>query len=173
MKKNVLIFGLISGAIVSSFMFLSTSFCGSDAGMWIGYSSMLLAFIFIFVGIKNYRDKYNGGSIGFGKAFRIGLYISLIASTMYVITWLINYYCFVPDFMDQYAAHTLDNMTKNGATPAELAAKTEEMNQYKEWYKNPLLVILLTYTEIVPVGIVVSLIAALILKRKPQPPAMA
>lgn len=101
MKKNVIVFGLIAGVIASVLMVISMARCSSDANfehsMLIGYASMVLAFAFIFVGIKNYRDKYNNGSITFGKAFKTGLYISLIASTMYVITWLIDYYVFIPD----------------------------------------------------------------------------
>ena len=103
MKKIVWVSGLISGLIVSSLMAISIVRCYNGANyegsMLIGYASMLAAFSLIFVGIKNYRDKYNNGIISFGKAFKIGLFIALIASTMYVITWLICYYFFIPDFL--------------------------------------------------------------------------
>ncbi|PWS31600.1 DUF4199 domain-containing protein [Pedobacter paludis] len=170
MKKNVLVFGLIAGAIVTAMMVFSAAKCYGDANfessMVLGYASMLLAFSFIFVGIKNYRDKYNNGIISFGKAFKIGLYISLIASTLYVVVWLFDYYLFIPDFMDKYTAHALLEAKKAGATAVEMAEKTKQMNDYKELYKNPLYVILLTYSEILPIGIIVSILAALILKRK-------
>jgi len=148
--------------------------CSSDANfehsMLIGYASMVLAFSFIFVGIKNYRDKYNNGLITFGKAFKTGLYISLIASTMYVITWLVDYYVFIPDFMDKYVAHMLKEAKDSGASAAELAKQAKELAYNQQLYKNPIMVVLFTYMEILPVGILVSLIAALILKRKPQTP---
>lgn len=170
MKRNVIVFGLIAGLIVTSMMLFSIAKCYRDANfegsMLAGYASMILAFSFIFVGIKNYRDKYNHGSISFGKGFKIGLYISLIASTLYVLVWLVDYYIFIPDFMDKYTAHVLSAAQKSGASADEISAKTTEMASYREMYKNPLFVILLTYMEILPIGIIISLLAALILKKK-------
>jgi hypothetical protein len=177
MKRNVLVFGLISGSIVTLMMLIGTSMMYKDpnfqGSMIIGYASMLLAFSFIFVGIKNYRDKYNGGLITFGKAFKIGFYISLIASTMYVLTWLVCYYGFMPDFMERYSDTVINTARSSGATEAEISKKLAEMDTYKEMYKNPLFVILLTYAEILPLGILVSLICSLILKRKTSTAEMA
>jgi len=170
MKKIVLVFGLIAGLIVTALMVFSIAKCYNnrdfESSMLLGYAAMLLAFSFIFVGIKNYRDKYNNGVITFGKGFKIGLLISLVASTMYVIVWLIDYYLFIPDFMDRYADHVLLQAKKNGATAAELTAKTKQMAEYKEIYKNPILVVLFTYAEILPIGLLITIISALILKRK-------
>ena len=135
--------------------------------MLLGYASMLIGFSMIFVGIRSYRNKYNQGVISFGKAFRIGLFIALVASSIYVIVWLIDYYLFIPDFMDRYTTHILNQAKSSGATEAEMVTKTKEMAMYTDMYKNPLFVILLTYAEILPVGLIVSLISALILKRKP------
>jgi len=177
MKKNVIVFGLIAGVIASVLMVISMARCSSDANfehsMLIGYASMVVAFSFIFVGIKNYRDKYNNGLITFGKAFKTGLYISLIASTMYVITWLVDYYVFIPDFMDKYVAHMLKEAKDSGASAAELAKQAKELAHNQQLYKNPIMVVLFTYMEILPVGILVSLIAALILKRKSHTPLNA
>lgn len=174
MKKNVMVFGLIAGLIVSTLMVLSMARCYNDPNlehsMLIGYASMVLAFSFIFVGIKNYRDKYNNGLITFGKAFKIGALISLVASTIYVIVWLIDYYVFMPDFMDKYVAQALREAKADGASAAELAAKAKELASSQEMYKNPIMVVLFTYMEILPVGILISLVAALILKRKPDTP---
>lgn len=170
MKKNVLVFGLISGGIVSLLMIvLTTIFCGNDnydGSMLIGYASMILSFSFVFVGVKNFRDKHNAGLIGFGKAFWVGLLITLISSTMYVITWIIVYKTMMPDFMEKYAAHMIEEAQKSGASAEQIAAQASEMAMYSEMYKNPLFIILLTYAEILPVGLIVSLITALILKRK-------
>jgi ethanolamine transporter EutH len=177
MKKNVIVFGLIAGLIVSTLMVLSMARCYSDPNlehsMLIGYASMVLAFSFIFVGIKNYRDKYNDGLITFGKAFKIGALISLVASTIYVIVWLIDYYVFMPDFMDRYVAQVLREAKAGGASAAELAKKTTELVSSQEMYKNPIMVVLFTYMEILPVGILISLVAALILKRKQGAPLSA
>jgi hypothetical protein len=176
MKKNVIVFGCIAGLIVATFMGISMAiYSGNghnfDYGMLVGYASMLLAFSFVFVGIKNYRDKYNNGLITFGQAFKTGFFISLIASTVYVITWLVEYYFFIPDFMDQYAQHMLDKAKESGISAEEMSKKATEMNSYKELYKSPVMVILLTYMEILPLGILVTLVSALILKRKSKPEA--
>ena len=172
MKKNVLVFGLISGLIITGMMLYSMSqiykgaeFKGND---FLGYAAMIVAFSFIFVGIKNFRERYNNGIISFGKAFKIGLYITLVASTIYVAVWLIGYYLFVPDFMDKYTVCVLKDAKSDGATPVELEKKATQMANFKELYKNPLFVVLITYSEVFPVGLVVSLISALILKRKPK-----
>lgn len=170
MKKVVLVYGIIAGIIVTAMMAFSTGYYCSkgdfEGGMIYGYSSMLLAFSMIFVGTKTFRDKHHGGTISFGKAFKVGLLISLIASTIYVVGWLINYYCFIPDFMDKYTAVMLAKAKASGIGADELAKKTAEMAKMKEWYKNPLFVILMTYAEILPVAVVVALISSLILKRK-------
>lgn len=170
MKKTAIVCGLISGGILGVFMVFTTGLCYKnedfEGNMFLGYASMVLAFSLIFVGIKNYRDKFNNGYITFGKAFQIGLYITLIASSMYVIVWLIDYYLFIPDFMDKYGAHVLREAKRSGSTPAEMEAKATEMAGYQEMYKNPLMVILFTFAEVVPVGLVVSIISALILKKK-------
>jgi len=170
MKKNVWIFGLVSGLIVTAMMVYSVAKCYSDANfegnMVLGYAAMLLAFSTIFIAIKNFRDKYNGGVISFGKAFRIGLYITLIASTIYVLVWLVEYYMFVPDFMDKYTAHMIKVKQDSGASLQEIQKETSKLASMQEMYKNPLFVVLFTYFEILPIGLVVTLISALILKKK-------
>jgi len=177
MKKNVWVFGIISGLVITVMMLYSTAkisrgddFKGNEI---LGYTTMIVAFSFIFVGIKNYRDKYNQGVISFGKAFKIGLLITLVASTMYVAVWLIDYYLFIPDFIDKYTACVMKDTREDGATQAQLDLKATEMARFGEMYKNPLFVVLTTYLEIFPVGLIVSLIAALIIKRKISKQAQA
>jgi hypothetical protein len=166
MKRNVIVFGVIAGVIMTAMIMFSTvrGYLSQnwDYGVVIGYTSMVLAFSLIFVGVRNYRDKFNEGAISFGKAFRIGLYITLIASTMYVIAWLICYYLFIPDFMDRYAEY----MLSQSAGTEEASKKMQEIESWRELYKSPVWVILLTYMEILPVGLIISLICALILKRR-------
>ncbi len=174
MKKNILVYGLIAGLLVSTFMLISMnyiSYCGGDVNyntsMLIGYSSMLVAFSLVFVGVRNYRDKFNGGAITFGRAFGTGLLMVLIASTMYVLAWGIDYFFFMPDFMDHYTKGMIDSLKESGATQAEIDAKAVEMQKMVDQYKQPLFFIGYTYMEILPIGILVSIISALILKRKP------
>jgi len=133
---------------------------------------MLLAFSLIFVGIKNFRDRHSDGIISFGKAFRIGFFICLIASTFYVVTWMI-YSHYYPGYMEQYTAHTLEKMRAAGATQAAIDKEAADMASFTNMYNNnPFFKALLTYLEVLPVGLLVSLVAALILKRKNTPVQM-
>ena len=178
MKRTVLVFGLFAGLIVAATMGIFMAICYKDpaAGMGtgsmiIGFLSMIIAFSLIYVGVKNYRDKELGGTISFGKAFKMGLLIALVASTIYVITWAIVYTYVMPDFMDIYSAEIVKQAAQESTAAAQ--AKADEMAKYKEMYKNPVLFVLFTYMEILPLGILISLITALILKRKRVEPAMA
>jgi len=175
MKKTILVFGAISGVIISTFMGLSMAIMGCSGGdpakettsMIIGFSAMAVAFSFIFVGIKNYRDKQNAGILTFGKAFQIGFLISLIASTLYVLTWAVEFHFFMPDFMDKYSALKAKEIQDSGITGAALkdALKSIETDNYN--YKhNPFFFTIYTYMEILPVGIIITLLSSLILKRK-------
>lgn len=170
MKKVVITCGLISGAIVAAVWAITAVMYNSnpefDSGMVIGYATQVLAFSLIFVGIKIYRDKHNGGVVSFGKAFQIGLFITLIASTIYVAGWAIEYNYVFPDFMEKYTAHMIRELKTSGASQARIDATIKEMEMYHGWYKNPFLFALMTYAEIVPTGLIITLICALILKRK-------
>lgn len=170
MKKTIIKYGLIAGAIVASFMvYASIQMNKTDfqPSMVLGYAGMLIAYTFVFLGIKKYRDDQNGGVLSFGEGLKVGMLISLIAATIYVGVWLIEYYCFFPDFMEKFSAMSIKNLDKATMSAAEIKAKIEEINMFKEWYKNPIMVILLTYAEIlIPIGLLVPVISALILKRK-------
>lgn len=174
MKRIVLTFGLISGGILSAVMAISLPLLmngtiGFENGEVVGYSSMLLSFLAIFFGIRSYREKNGGGTITFGKAFKVGILITLIACSMYVITWEIIYFNFAPDFADKYAAFTIDKMRADGASSAEIVAAQKKMADFKEWYANPLLNIGITFLEVFPIGLIVTLVSAAILRRKPAP----
>ncbi|QBZ98728.1 DUF4199 domain-containing protein [Flavobacterium sangjuense] len=173
MKKIILTYGLIAGAIVTAFMAYGVYSLNKnpdyEGSMILGYTGMLVAFSFVFIGVKNYRDKQNNGAITFGRALKIGALISLIASTIYVGVWLIEYYCLYPDFMEKYSAAAIQKMSTSGISATELKAKTDEMLMMKEMYKNPFWVIVFTYVEVlIPIGLLVPIISALILKRKVQ-----
>jgi len=170
MKKIVWTYGLISGLIVSGWMLSSIAIgfdqMDSNIAMFLGFTAMIIAFSFIFVAVKNFRDNLNNGTVTFGKAFQIGLLVSLIASTFYVVSWLVDYYLFIPDFMEKYSAHQLEKLQQSGATAVEIQSQTAEIQSMKEMYKNPLFVIMFTYIEILPIGLLISLITAFFLKKK-------
>ncbi len=165
MKNIILKNGTIGGLIISISMAIGTYLCynspkGFEPNYALGFGGMLLAFIFIYLGIERYR-KIANGKISFSKALQIGSLITLLISTFYVGVWLIVYYNFFPDFIEKYAQSEIAH-----ATPSELAEVTTKMESNKEMYKNPLMIILLTYMEIVQFGIVITLISSLILKKK-------
>lgn len=170
MKKNILLFGLISGLIITANMVTMSTVCNNnpqfEANEVLGYAAMIVAFSFIFFGIKNFRDKQNDGVITFAQAFKMGFLMALVASTMYVVVWLFYYYVFIPGFFDQYIKHVLYEAKLKGLTEGEISEKAKELAEYKELYKNPLFVILITYLEVLPIATVITLISALILKRK-------
>ena len=166
MKNIILKNGLIGGLIIAISMIIGTYMCyynpkGFEPSYTLGFGGMLLAFVFIYVGIEQYRNKINNGKISFGKALQVGSLIALLISAIYVGVWLIEYYNFFPDFIEKYAQSELAH-TK----PADLADTTAKMNTYKEMYKNPVMIVLLTFMEILPMGLAIALISALILKKK-------
>ena len=165
MKKIVWIFGLIIGAILVANMVAMVQMIYSNVNPKgndiIGYATLVLIFSLIFFGVRNYRNKQAGGQLTFGKAFKVGALIAFTAATVYVVVWLVYYYLFVPDFIDVYTACVLRQ-----CSPSDLPVKTQELESFKEMYKNPLFVILITYTEVLPIGLVVALVSGLILKKK-------
>ena len=172
MTRNVLIFGLVLGILLCINMVYAVNLCYTNPEMEpndiLGYAVMVVIFSITFFGIRNYRNKELNGFISFGKAFKVGALMVLVASTAYVVVWLVYYYLFVPDFLDQYTLHVLADATRSGASPDELAAKTEQMEEFREMYKSTFFVIVVTYTEVLPVGLLVALVSSLILKRKPE-----
>ena len=167
MKRIVWTFGGIGGLIVSIMMLItfSAGIVTWDNGETIGFTTMIIALSVIFFGVRSYRDNFLSGHIRFGRAFVIGLYIALIASTMYVIAWLIISNTIAVDFMDQYYIHTAEQLQNSGLPQEDIQQQLDGMKDFQEMYKNPLVKIAFTYLEILPVGILMSLISALILKR--------
>jgi len=175
MKRIVWKYGLISGAIIVVLASISVPLHHNgtidyDQGLVIGYANMVLAFLLVFFGIRSYREEV-GGTISFGKAFQVGILISLVTCTMYVIAWEIAYWGFFPDFLDQLNAHSLAEMRAEGASAAAIAAAQAEMAKFGKLYKNPLFNVAVTFLEIFPVGLIVTLISAAILRRKRAPGA--
>jgi hypothetical protein len=169
MKKIVLTFGLIAGAMLSAMMLMTLPFLdkiGFDKGEIIGYTTMVLAFLMVYFGVRSYRDNVAGGSIKFGRAFLVGLMITAVATVCYVVTWEVIYYKVAPDFGDKYATYAIEKAKKSGATDAQITVLTKEMTEFKEMYKNPLVNIAFTLLEPLPVGLVFTLVSAGVLSRK-------
>jgi hypothetical protein len=105
MQRIVLTFGLIGGALLAAMMLATVPFqdqIGFDRGAIVGYTTMVLAFLMVYFGVRSYREVVGGGVVTFGRAFQVGLLISLVITVCYVATWQVLYYGFVPDFLDSY-----------------------------------------------------------------------
>lgn len=169
MRRIVLTFGLIAGGIMSAMLLITLPFqekIGFEKSAIIGYTSMIAAFLMIYFGVKSYRDNVVGESISFGRAFKVGLLIMALSSALYVATWEVVYFKFIPDFGDRYAARVIERARSSGASEAEIAEKTREMDRFREMYRKPLMNIAFTFLEPLPVGLLVTFVTALSLSRK-------
>lgn len=173
MSKIVLSLGLIAGSILALMLGLSLVFMDGyiseqamNYGEIIGYATMIIALSLVYVGIKSFRDKHQEGKISFVEAFKVGILITIIASVIYVISWMLLSDWLAPDFMDRYAEYTLRAMEEKGADAVEISETKATMDRYIEMYQNPLIKAGMTFMEVFPVGLIISLISAFILKKK-------
>jgi hypothetical protein len=179
MKKVVLTFGLISGVLSSAMMLGTIPFqhqIGNDRALIVGYTTIVASFLLVFFGIRSYRNTVGGGRITFGRGFAVGISITMITCIFYVVTWEIVYFNFMPDFMTKYTAREVEKAKASGASEAVIRAKILELHKAAEAYKNPLVNAAETFLEPFPVGLVITLISAAVLRRKdasePEPGAL-
>ena len=169
MKRTILIFGLISG-VISSLMMVSTlpfvHKMSTSQGLIVGYTAIVLSFMLVYFGIRSYRENVGNGEISFGKAFLVGIGITLISCVFYVATWEIIYFKFMPNFMDNYGSSTIEKLRAAGATAEVIQAKINEYSQLRENLKNPLYNSAMTFLEPFPVGLLITLISAGVLRKR-------
>jgi hypothetical protein len=165
MKKTILTFGLISGGIMAVMMFATLPFTDSawlqSHSMFIGYTTMVLSFMLVFFGIRSYRENIGGGTITFGRAFAVGILITLISSVLYVVTWEIMYFG-VPSFGERFMTMCVAHIKNSGASPEAIQT---QLNQLK-YLDNPFINAAMTFAEPFPVGLIITLISAAILRKK-------
>ncbi len=170
MKNTVIKYGLISGALISVMMMLTIPFHDQigfgTSGLVVGYTTMVVAFVLIYFGVRSYRDTVGGGTIRFGRALAVGVLIAALSSVCYVATWEVMYFNFMPDFMDKYSAYVVKNARARGASEAKIASQQAEMDQMAVMYKNPLYNAALTIMEPLPAGLIIALVSAGILSRQ-------
>jgi|JI9StandDraft_2_1071091.scaffolds.fasta_scaffold26155_2 hypothetical protein len=171
MKKIILTYGLIAGAIVGTMLAISIPLYNNgvitiENGQWVGYSIMIIALSLIFFAVKNYRDQHLGGVISFGRAFQVGILVTLVAAIVYAITWEICYHTIAKNFMQLMADSYKKQLEMDFSDAAIIQQKTNEMNQMMEMYKNPAVRFGMTILEILPVGLALSILSAVILKKK-------
>ena len=173
MKKTVLTFGLISGFFMIAMMTLTlvlSERIGFGHNLVLGYTNLILGSLLVFFGIRSYRENIGGGQISFGRAFAVGILITLIASVCYVVTWEIIYFKFMPDFADKYAAYMIEKARAAGESAQKIQAIADEMKSMKVTLNNPFLNAAFSFLEPFPIGLIVTLISAAILRKKPSPP---
>jgi uncharacterized protein DUF4199 len=169
MKKTVLTFGLIAGVIISVLMGGSLVFAdkiGSGHSLVLGYTIMVASFLLIYFGIRSYRDNGLAGQISFGRAFSCGILITLITCICYVAMWEVLYFNFMPHFMDGYFAAQIHKVQSSGLDPATIAAQVAAIQRSARLYQNPFVNMAYTFIEPFPVGLVITLVSAAILRRK-------
>lgn len=175
MHRIIWVNGLIAGAIIIIAISVSMELGGITEHtadlQWLGYLVMIAALSLIFFGVKQFRDREQGGVIRFWRAFQVGLGITVVASLVYVVGWEINLALTDYRFIDEYAASQLNAQREAGASEAELAELTAEMDRMKAMYGQVVPRLLITFGEIFPVGLLIALISAAVLRRSEVLPA--
>ena len=175
MFGTILKYGLIAGLIVGGINFAMFTFGSGEHdfenGMLIGYATMLVALSAVFAGIKRYRDVELGGVIRFWPAFGMGVAMTVIAGILYVLAWEASQAITGGDFMGAYTAFVLEQARAEGKQAAEIAKLSAEMAEFKVMYANPWFRLPMVFSEIFPVGVLVSLVSAALLRRPDFLPA--
>ena len=169
MKKTVLVFGVISGVIIAAEMLAGLPFLekiGQNTALVLGYTTMVVAGLLVYFGIRSYRDNVDGGKLTFGRGFVVGILISLIACCFYVGTWEIVNYRFMPDFADKYAAGMVKRAKDSGASQQKIDETIRNAEEFKRNYRNPVYNVGMTFLEVFPVFLLITLVSAGILRRK-------
>ncbi len=168
MLRIALIFGGLSGAVIITAMILGLTLAGDAGGgsELVGYLIMLIALTLIFVGVKQYRDRDLGGVIKFSQAFLTGLSIAAVAAIVYVAIWEVYLTQTGSAFIDQYTTGVIEAKKEQGVTGEELEKLTAKMDEMRDQYANPMYRIPITFLEIFPVGLIVALVAAALLRNE-------
>ena len=170
MRKTVLVFGLISGAISTGMMAVTLPLLGTTID-WgraevFGYTALVLSALVVFFGIRSYREGVGASRITFGRGFAVGLLITLIASACYVAAFQVIYFKLTPDFGEKFTAAMVDQARASGASPEKIEETARRAQGYKRIYDNPLTNAGLTFLEPFPIGLVVTAISAAILRKR-------
>jgi len=171
MKKTVLTFGLISGAISAAMMLGALPFADRIGFKWgevLGYTSIVLSGLLIFFGIRSYRENQGGGRLTFWRGFAVGILITLVSSACYVAAWELVYYKLAPDFADKYAAHMVEKARASGASQQKVDEMVRQARDFKQMYDKPINNVAITFMEVFPIYLLVTLLSAAILRKKAQ-----
>jgi hypothetical protein len=172
MRKTVLTFGVISGLISAVMMLATVPFMhkiSSDKGLIVGYTTIVLAGLLVFFGIRSYRDNVSCGRLTFARGLAVGILISLLSNCFYVATWEVVSYKFMPDFAEKYAGQMVEHAKSSGASQQKIDETARQAADFVRNYHNPLYKISMTFLEPFPVFLVITLVSAAILRKKSSP----
>lgn len=176
MLRYSFIYGSIIGVVVIAFMLAVMLMTGPDevnTSEAAGYAVMLAVLSLVFIGIKRFRDVEHGGVIKFTQAAGVGAGIAVVAAVFYVITWEAFLATTDYAFIETYSASLRADIEAKDLAEAARAAELAELEEGIAMYRNPLFRLPITFIEIFPVGLVVALLSALILKNPKVLPARA
>lgn len=186
--RRVLILGAVSGLLIAAMRLVEYRFLVIDhsteiygaivaaafaaVGIWLGQYlrrprvvvKEVVVGVPVEVRVPAYRDNVAAGQLTFGQGFTVGLLITLVSCLCYVVTWQIVYYNFIPDFMDRYAAYMVEQLRASGESAAVIEEKAREMQAFKAMYANPLVNAAFTFLEPFPVGLLMTVISAALLR---------
>src|ERR1700756_1803772 len=123
MRKTVLTFGVISGLISAVTMLATVPFMhkiSGDKGLIIGYTTIVLAGLLVFFGIRSYRDNVSGGKMTFARGLAVGILISLLSNCFYVATWEVVPNKFIPVLAKKSAPKMAEHARSTGASQQKI-----------------------------------------------------
>lgn len=166
MFRIILLYGIPGAIVVGGPLFwgMVAGQQDNESGAIIGYTTMLVALTGVFLGVKHYRDRELGGAIKFLPALGVGLAISAVASLGWVIAWEASLMVTKLDFGAVYAQMMIESAKAEGASAERLAQVTREGQQFAANYANPVFRMGMTFIEMFPIGVVISLISAALLR---------
>ncbi len=175
MTRIAIVYGVLAGVIViaCTILVFNLTGIGHAHSEWLGYLIMILALTMIFFGVKRYRDREKGGVIRFLPAFLMGLAIAVVAGIAYVATWEAYIAISGYDFISDYTSAMIAAARAKGVTGAALDAQIAEMKALKVQYADPMFRLPMTFLEIFPVGLIIAIISAAILRNPRAVPARA
>lgn len=172
MRKIVLVYGTIAGIILGAMLFVTAPLFKSGVldhnnGMYVGYATMVVSLSLVFFGVKSYRDNQQNGTITFGRAFQVGIFITLLASVLYALSWEVAYRTVSKGFTEDISKHYEEEIKKNAKNETELLEELESNRKLMDLYdRNPIVRFGFTLIEVLPVGILITLLSAALLRRK-------
>ncbi|MEL7318125.1 MAG: DUF4199 domain-containing protein [Pseudomonadota bacterium] len=101
----------------------------------------------------------------------MGAGIAAVAGVIYAIGWEFSLMATDYAFIEAYSQSLIDGVAAKDIDDTAKAAEIAEINASIEMYRNPLFRLPITFIEIFPVGLVVALVSALILKNAKVLPA--